>query len=86
MNDAPRATHDANKSIALSLLAGLAAVIFASGAIIVTTSRQAQATPQYATQTGLSCGQCHVSAAGGGPLKALGKRFKTNGHKLPGKK
>jgi mono/diheme cytochrome c family protein len=86
MNDAPRLKHDANKSIALPLLAGLAAVIFASGAIIVTTSRTAQATPQFATQTGLSCGQCHVSAGGGGPLKAFGKRFKANGNKLPGKK
>ncbi len=46
----------------------------------------AQAMPQYAQQTGLACGSCHVSPSGGGALKRLGKQFQANGHKLPGKR
>ena len=45
-------------------------------------SRRADALPSYAQQTGLACGQCHVSPAGGGPRTALGNTFAANGHKL----
>jgi hypothetical protein len=41
--------------------------------------------PAYAKQTGLACGRCHVSPAGGGPNTAFGKAFAANGHKVPGK-
>jgi hypothetical protein len=46
----------------------------------------ASATPAYASQTGLACGRCHVSAAGGGPRTAFGNAFAANGHKVPGAK
>jgi hypothetical protein len=46
----------------------------------------AGATPAYASQTGLSCGRCHVSKAGGGALTGFGKSFAANGHKVPAKK
>ena len=67
------------------LASGAAAAILAFG-ILTVAPQKAQALPQYAAQTRLGCGSCHVSAAGGGALKALGKKFQANGHKLPGKK
>jgi len=45
----------------------------------------ANATPGYASQTGFSCGRCHVSPSGGGPRTAFGEAFAANGHKVPGK-
>ena len=33
-------------------------------------------------KTHKACGYCHVNPAGGGPLKAAGKKFQANGHKL----
>ena len=33
------------------------------------------ATPDYARQTGLECGQCHIDAIGGGPLTQAGRSF-----------
>jgi hypothetical protein len=45
----------------------------------------ASATPAYASQTGKSCGTCHVSKSGGGALTSFGKSFAANGHKLPAK-
>jgi len=62
--------------------AGLAAAVLVSGAIITVASRQAEATPQFAQQTGKPCGQCHVSPAGGGKLKPFGAKFKAKGYKL----
>jgi len=53
-----------------------------AGALSVTVSRPANATPQFAQQTGKACGFCHVNAAGGGKLKAAGEKFKANGNKL----
>jgi mono/diheme cytochrome c family protein len=55
-------------------------------AAVTLSSRQAEARPEYAQQTGLSCGRCHVNPAGGGANTAFGKAFAANGHKLPGKK
>ncbi len=66
----------------LALIAG--AVLF--GAVLGFVPQRASATPQYASQTGLSCGRCHVNPAGGGPRNAFGKAFAANGHKLPSKK
>lgn len=42
----------------------------------------ANAKPEFAAQTGLPCGQCHVNPAGGGKLKSFGEKFKANGYKL----
>ena len=57
-------------------LAGLlsAAVLFAP--------RDAVAKAEISQQTGLPCGQCHANPAGGGDLKAFGKKFKANGYKV----
>ncbi len=67
---------------ALCMAAGVAAAVLIAGAGVTLTPRQAQALPAYAAQTGLPCGRCHVSAAGGGPRTAFGKAFAANGHKL----
>ncbi len=66
------------------LIAGTATLLVLS--TILLFPRDAQALPQYAQQTGLACGSCHVSPSGGGALKPFGKRFQANGHKLPAKK
>jgi hypothetical protein len=70
----------------LCSLAGGAAAVFLTIAAITLSSRQAEAKPEYAQQTGLPCGRCHVNPAGGGSNTAFGKAFAANGHKLPGKK
>jgi hypothetical protein len=59
---------------AIALIVGLAAVV---------VPRPAGALPSYAQQTGLACGRCHVSPAGGGPRTAFGAAFAANGHKVP---
>ena len=59
---------------AVALIVGLAAVV---------VPRPAGALPSYAQQTGLACGRCHVSPAGGGPRTAFGNAFAANGHKVP---
>jgi hypothetical protein len=61
---------------------GFAIAIMLAGAAVTLTSHQAQALPQYAAQTGLPCGRCHVNPAGGGPRNAFGNKFAKNGHKL----
>ncbi len=59
---------------AVALIVGLAAFI---------VPRPAGALPSYAQQTGLACGRCHVSPAGGGARTAFGNAFAANGHKVP---
>jgi hypothetical protein len=44
--------------------------------------REAVAKAEFTGQTGLPCGQCHSNPAGGGDLKAFGKKFKANGYKV----
>jgi len=73
-------TRNPIKPIVL-LTAGFAAAILA-GTIMFAAPRTAQAKPEFAAQTGLPCGQCHVNPAGGGKLKAFGEKFKANGFKL----
>jgi len=65
--------------------AGIAGAALVAATMLAVTSRQAAATPVFAQQTGLPCGQCHVNPAGGGKLKTFGEKFKANGDKLPGK-
>ena len=65
----------------LCLATGIAAVLFA-GATALVGSTPASAKPEFAAQTKLPCGQCHVNPAGGGKLKAFGEKFKANGNKL----
>ena len=61
---------------AIALIVGFAAVII---------PRPAGALPSYAQQTGLACGRCHVSPAGGGARTAFGNAYAANGHKVPAK-
>lgn len=65
---------------------GIAAALLIGASIVLIAPRDASAKPEFAAQTGLPCGQCHVNPAGGGKLKAFGEKFKANGFKLPGKK
>ena len=69
----------------IALLTGLLGA-FAVAALVVTTvvvaPQQAIAKPEYAAQTRLPCGGCHVNATGGGALNSKGKKFQANGHKL----
>jgi hypothetical protein len=68
---------------ALVLVFSAAAVILIAGTDCLITARPAEATAQFASETGKACGQCHVSAAGGGKLTPFGEAFKANGNKLP---
>jgi hypothetical protein len=68
---------------ALCLAVGAGAAILAGGTIALIAPSPAQATPAYASQTGLPCGKCHTNPAGGGPNTAFGKAFAANGHKVP---
>jgi len=67
---------------AIVFVCGTAAAILIAGAMSLTISQLANATPQYAQQTGKACGFCHQNPAGGGALKPAGEKFKANGHKL----
>lgn len=75
--------HKAFATVALCLGVGVGAAILAAGTITLIAPNTAQATPAYASQTGLPCGKCHVNPAGGGPNTAFGKAFAANGHKVP---
>jgi hypothetical protein len=79
-------TNGLKPTAVLAAIGGCAmsGLLFAA-AIVVVAPREAAATPAYAQQTGMPCGQCHVSPAGGGKLTAFGSKFQANGHKLPGK-
>lgn len=66
----------------VAVVCGTAAAILIAGAMSLTFSQTANATPAYAQQTGKPCGFCHANPAGGGKLKPAGEKFKANGHKL----
>ena len=66
-------------------LAATGAVALIVGFAAVAIPRPAGALPSYAQQTGLACGRCHVSPAGGGARTAFGNAFAANGHKVPAK-
>jgi hypothetical protein len=76
------------RNITLLSIAGAStvamAIIMAATTLIV-LPRNAAATPVFAQQTGLPCGQCHENPAGGGKLKEFGQKFQANGNKLPSK-
>lgn len=67
-------------------------VIFAGAAgcalavtMLIVAPTQVAATPAYARQTGLPCGQCHENPAGGRKLKPFGEKFRENGNQMPSK-
>ena len=64
-------------------LAGALATASIVGVVAFTAPQPADALPAYAQQTGLACGRCHVSPAGGGARTAFGNAFAANGHKVP---
>ncbi len=70
------------RRLAFGLAVGAGAALLVSGTFLLVAPQQAQATPAYAQATGKPCGYCHVSPGGGGALKAAGKKFQANGHKL----
>jgi hypothetical protein len=70
------------KTTAVAGTAGMVAALLAAAVMLTVGSRQAEAKPEFAQQTGLPCGQCHVSPGGGGKLKAFGQKFKNNGFKV----
>jgi hypothetical protein len=76
--------HDLKPSAgSVYALAATGAVALIVGLAAVGIPRPAGALPSYAQQTGLACGRCHVSPAGGGPRTAFGNAFAANGHKVP---
>ena len=66
----------------------IAALFFFSLAamIVLGAPRQAQATPQFGTQTGLPCTQCHADLNTPSKLTDFGPAFHANGDKVPEKK
>ena len=66
----------------VGLASGVAAAVLIAGAMSLSVSGPANATPAYAGATGKACGYCHANPAGGGKLKPAGEKFKANGHKL----
>jgi hypothetical protein len=68
---------------AFAIATGTAAAIVVCGAAALAMSQPAAATAQFAKDTGKACGDCHTNAKGGGPLTALGEKFKANGNKMP---
>ena len=79
----PETTMKANARNALVLVFSAAALILIAGTAGLIISRPAEATAQFATETGKVCGQCHESTTGGGKLTPFGEAFKANGNKLP---
>jgi hypothetical protein len=76
------------RNITLLTVASVSAVAMAiimAATTLIVLPRNAAATPVFAQQTGLPCGQCHENPAGGGKLKEFGQKFQANGNKLPGK-
>ena len=70
-----------NARNAFVLVCGMAAAGFIVATVSMTVSRTANATPQFATQTGKACGACHTNPSGGGGLKPAGQKFKDGGNK-----
>lgn len=75
-------THNSVRLVALRMAAAVGTVALVGAGITFLAPSPASAKPQYAAQTGLPCGKCHVNPAGGGTLKSFGKKFQANGHKL----
>jgi hypothetical protein len=66
----------------IAAAAAAAFVVVAASWAVIATAPSANATAQYAKQTGKPCGYCHANPSGGGKLKAAGQKFQKNGHKL----
>jgi hypothetical protein len=76
------------RNIPLLGIAGASTVamaIWMAATMLIVLPRKAAATPVFAQQTGLPCGQCHENPAGGSKLKEFGQKFQANGNKLSDK-
>jgi hypothetical protein len=73
-----------NKKNYSTVTCGAAAILVAA-AISLTISSPAYATPQFASQSGKPCAQCHQKPDGGPELTPFGKAFQANGDKIPKK-
>jgi mono/diheme cytochrome c family protein len=69
----------------ISGMGSVAAIALLAAATLTVAPRSAQAFPAYAQKTGITCGGCHVNAAGGGKLTAFGTKWFTGGMKVPAK-
>ena len=74
------------KPATLALTALLATAALAAAIVILSTPHAAQATQQFATQTGLPCSQCHADLNTPMNLTDFGKAFLANGNKVPASK
>jgi len=74
------------ESTASVVAIAVAAAILAAIALVPIATRPARATPQFATQTGLPCTQCHADLATPTKLTDFGNAFHANGDKVPEKK
>jgi hypothetical protein len=77
-----RGTSNPVRTMGLCLAAGIATALVAGATVALVGTMPANAKPEFAAQTKLPCGQCHVNPAGSGKLKAFGEKFKANGNKL----
>jgi hypothetical protein len=75
-------TSDSIRFVALRIAVGVGTLALVSVAGAFLAPSPANAKPEFAAQTGLPCGRCHVNPAGGGKLKPFGQKFKANGFKL----
>ena len=73
---------DAKVKLTRAIIISGSVALLVAGALSVTVSRSANATANFAQQTGKPCGYCHANPAGGGKLKPAGEKFKANGNKL----
>ena len=73
------------KSATLAVTALLTTAAAAVAIVILSAPHAAQATQQFATQTGLPCSQCHVDTNTPMNLTDFGKAFLANGNKVPSK-
>jgi hypothetical protein len=77
-----RGTCNPVRTTGLCLTASIATALFAGATLALVGTTPANAKPEFAAQTKLPCGQCHVNPAGSGKLKAFGEKFKANGFKV----
>jgi hypothetical protein len=71
--------------LSIARASAMAMAIIMAATTLIVLPQNAAATPVFAQQTGLPCGQCHENPAGGGKLKEFGQKFQANGNKLPDK-
>jgi hypothetical protein len=71
------------KSAMLALTALLATAVLTVAIVLLSAPHAAQATQQFATQTGLPCSQCHADLNAPMNLTDFGKAFLANGNKVP---